>query len=103
MTNTTGTDEIHTYGSTKYRRGDDGWEERRTIRGFWHTILPQTSSIVAMLDVLHPLPDPPPVTVTINGTVWTRSGVWINQFGNKASFSLCDALGRIVELGGADQ
>jgi hypothetical protein len=103
MTNTTDiTDEVHVYGGNEYRRGDDGWGWRIEGGGYWYAI--GDGAHGEMLDVLHPLPDPPPVTVTLDGTTWTKEDGtrWaFNSVG--ASFSLRLALNRIVELGGADQ
>jgi hypothetical protein len=100
-------DEIHTYGDCEYRREDGVWRLRAlSSSGYWYAIVVdgEDSPLLAMLDALHPLPDPPPVTVTLGEHVWTKDGgFWVNHRPVGVPLTLGLALDRIVELGGADQ
>jgi hypothetical protein len=98
--------EIHTYGGYKYRRRGTGWERRMHGTIAWYTLNRTSGKVetVEMLDALHPLPDPPPVTVTLDGETWTKEDDtrW-RTGGTRGSYSLQLALDRIVELGGQDR
>jgi hypothetical protein len=95
----TNTNEIHVYGGCEYRRSAYGWLWRVEDGSHWNTLRAAGGS-AAMLDVLHPLPDPPPpATVTLGGSTWTnRSLRWSDHDGRGAAHTLRLALDRIVEL-----
>ena len=91
----------HTYGSVEYKPAKHGqWKCRAKHELEWSYVI--SPSIIAMLNALHPAPNP---TVTLGGVTyerWLDDDFWRTEQGTRTTYGLSRAVDRIVELGGAD-